>query len=85
MMPTLIEAVGFLGSLFTILTYSMREMLWLRATAVLSSMSLIVYGTMIESWLLIVMEIALLPINLWRLIELRKADRRTIANPQTGI
>jgi CRP/FNR family cyclic AMP-dependent transcriptional regulator len=80
-MSAWIEAIGFMGSLFTVLTYSMKEMLWLRITAVLSCMSFIVYGAMIESWPLILMDMTLLPINLWRLIELRRADRLTIINP----
>lgn len=84
-MAAWIEAVGFMGSLFTILTYSMREMRWLRVAAVLSCVSFMIYGVMIQSWPLILMDMALLPINLWRLIELRQADRRTIADPQTGI
>jgi hypothetical protein len=76
-MSTWIEAVGFLGSLFTVLTYSMKEMLWLRVAAVLSCTSFMVYGAMIESWPLILMDMALLPINLWRLIELRRTDLQT--------
>ncbi|MET3577941.1 putative membrane protein YfhO [Mesorhizobium robiniae] len=72
-----IEAIGFSGSLFTILTYSMKEMLWLRLTAVLSCLSFATYGVMIESWPLILMEMTLLPINLWRLNELRRADLLT--------
>jgi hypothetical protein len=76
-MSTWIEAVGFLGSLFTVLTYSMKEMLWLRVAAVLSCTSFVVYGAMIESWPLILMDMALLPINLWRLIELRRTDLQT--------
>lgn len=73
-----IEAVGFMGSLFTVLTYSMKEMLWLRIAALLSCTSYMLYGMMIQSWPLILMDMALLPINLWRLIELRKVGRLPI-------
>lgn len=81
-MSAWIEVIGFMGSLFTVLTYSMKDMLWLRITALLSCMSFIIYGAMIESWPLIVMELMLLPINVWRLIELRRADRLAITDPQ---
>lgn len=81
-MSVWIEAIGFMGSLFTVLTYSMNEMLWLRITALLSCVSFITYGAMIESWPLILMDMTLLPINIWRLIELRRAER--LADAQAG-
>ncbi len=70
-MSAWIEATGFMGSLFTVLTYSMKTMAWLRVTALLSCASFAAYGIMIGSWPLILMELVLLPINLLRLIELR--------------
>ncbi|MBZ9811152.1 MULTISPECIES: hypothetical protein [unclassified Mesorhizobium] len=57
------EAIGFLGSFFTILTYSMKAMLWLRIPAVLSCPCFVIYGTPIGSLPLILMELALLSIN----------------------
>ncbi|CCV08094.1 Cyclic nucleotide-binding protein (fragment) [Mesorhizobium metallidurans STM 2683] len=69
-MTSWIEAIGFLGSLFTVLTYSMKEMLWLRVAALLSCLAFVTYGTLIGSLPLILMELTLLPINAWRLIEL---------------
>jgi CRP/FNR family cyclic AMP-dependent transcriptional regulator len=67
-----IEAVGFLGSFFTVLTYSMKEMLWLRVAAVLSCLAFLTYGALIGSLPLILMELTLLPINAWRLFELTR-------------
>ncbi|CCV15056.1 YgjV family protein [Mesorhizobium sp. STM 4661] len=67
-----IEAIGFLGSLFTVLTYSMKEMLWLRVAALMSCLAFLAYGTLIGSLPLILMELTLLPINAWRLFELIK-------------
>ena len=64
------EAIGFLGSIFTVLTYSMKAMLWLRITGVLSCLCFATYGVLIGSLPLILMELMLLPINAWRLFEL---------------
>jgi hypothetical protein len=66
------EAVGFLGSGFAVLTYWMRDMLPLRIAAVLSCLSFIAYAIAIGSLPLLMMEIVLLPINAYRLLELRR-------------
>lgn len=66
-----VEAIGFMGSFFTVLTYSMKTMAWLRVTALLSCVCFAAFGIMIGSWPLMLMEVMLLPINLLRLIELR--------------
>jgi hypothetical protein len=67
-----VEALGFVGSGFAIVTYWMRDMLSLRIAAVLSCIFFIAYGAMIASWPLLAMELVLLPVNAWRLFELRK-------------
>lgn len=74
-----IEAVGFVASGFAVLTYWMRDMFALRAAAVLSCVFFIAYGTMIDSWPLLVMEIILLPINAFRLLELWRAKPAKLA------
>jgi CRP/FNR family cyclic AMP-dependent transcriptional regulator len=65
-----IEAVGYAGTAFTILAYSMRRLMPLRIVAILSSVSFLVYAGLIGSAPLMLMEAVLLPINVWRLIEL---------------
>lgn len=65
-----IEVIGFVASGFAVLTYWMRDMFALRAAAVLSCVFFIAYGAMIDSWPLLAMEIVLLPINAFRLLEL---------------
>jgi hypothetical protein len=67
-----IEAIGFIGSLFAVLTYWMRDMVWLRVAAMLSCIFFIAYAALIGSYPLLVMELVLLPVNAWRLAELRK-------------
>ncbi|MER8552058.1 hypothetical protein NKH69_22680 [Mesorhizobium sp. M0976] len=41
------ETIGFLGSFSTVLTYSMKAMLWLHITAVLSCLCFATYGALI--------------------------------------
>jgi CRP/FNR family cyclic AMP-dependent transcriptional regulator len=65
-----IEAVGFIGSGFAVLTYWMRGMVWLRVAAVLSCIFFIAYAALIGSYPLLVMELVLLPVNAYRLAEL---------------
>jgi hypothetical protein len=65
-----IEAIGFVGSFFAVLTYWMRDMLWLRVAAVLSCIFFGAYAALIGSYPLLMMELVLLPINAYRLVEL---------------
>ena len=76
-----IEVIGFCGSALAILTYWMREMIPLRIVAVAGCVCFLSYGFLIGSYPLILMEATLLPINLYRLVELlrpTRADRRYI-------
>lgn len=72
-MPFWIEAVGFAGSVCTIITYWMKDMRPLRIAAVLSSIFFMAYATLIGSWPLLLMELVLLPINGFRLCEACRA------------
>ena len=62
-----IEALGFVGSFFAVLTYWMRDMLRLRVAAVLSCVFFIAYAALIGSYPLLAMELVLLPVNAYRL------------------
>ena len=71
---TLIEAVGWVASILTIATYAMNTMMLLRILALASSACFVIYGTVLQLWPLVVMELVLLPINgfrLWQLVSLR--------------
>ena len=64
------DMIGYAGTGFTMMAYSMRRMLPLRVAAVLSSVALLIYGVLVASGPLIFMELVLLPINSYRLFEL---------------
>jgi energy-converting hydrogenase Eha subunit E len=74
-MDVWIEAIGFFGTACAIAADAMRRMLPLRIAAVLSSLFFLAYGVLIGSMPMIAMELILLPINSFRLLELIR-DRR---------
>jgi CRP/FNR family cyclic AMP-dependent transcriptional regulator len=67
---SLVETIGFGGTLCTVATYSMRTILPLRIAGILSSVFFIAYGLMIQSWPMLVTEFIILPMNVIRLIQL---------------
>ncbi|MFK7743930.1 MAG: Crp/Fnr family transcriptional regulator [Roseobacter sp.] len=69
-----IEAVGWLASALTVATYAMNTMVPLRILAIASSICFAVYAAVLQLWPLLVMELLLLPINIyrfWQIISLR--------------
>lgn len=75
-----IEAIGWLASLLTVATYSMRSMIPLRILAIGSSVCFAVYGLVLEVWPLLAMELLLLPINIyrfWQVLSLRRKVTNT--------
>ena len=68
-----IEVIGFAGSALAVLTYWMREMLPLRIVAVFGGICFLIYASALGSYPLILMEVTLLPINAYRLLELLRA------------
>jgi hypothetical protein len=81
----LIEAIGFLGTILTIGSYAMKSMVPLRVTALLSSVSFLAYGLVIQSYPVILMEIILLPLNTLRLRQaMRRFDTSAPAAARSG-
>jgi hypothetical protein len=73
-----IEAVGYAGTGLTIVAYGMRNLVPLRIAGILSSLAFLTYGVLTQSYPLVLMEAVLLPINVYRLLELRTDRRRTL-------
>ncbi|MEL6647269.1 MAG: cyclic nucleotide-binding domain-containing protein [Pseudomonadota bacterium] len=72
----MIEAIGWAGSFLTVATYAMNTMVPLRLFAVASNICIGVYAALLGLWPLLVMDLVLLPINLyrlWQIIRLRRA------------
>jgi len=69
-----VAAIGWLGSILTVTTYAMNTMMPLRIFAIASSLAYLLYAYFLQLWPLLGMELALLPINcyrLWQIMSLR--------------
>lgn len=71
-----IEVIGYAGTGFTVAAYSAKRIIPLRITAILSSLSFLLYGLLTATYPLALMEVILLPINIFRLVELLRDRRR---------
>lgn len=71
-----VEAIGYAGTGLTVLAYGMRTLIPLRIAGILSSLAFLTYGLLTQSYPLVLMEAILLPINLYRLLELRTDQHR---------
>ena len=69
-------AIGYLASLLIVGTFGMRTMMPLRMVALASNLSLIVYSAVNRLYPVLVLQLILLPLNLWRLVEIIQLARR---------
>jgi hypothetical protein len=67
------DAMGWLAAALTLLAFLMRSMTALRVVAIAANLCFILYGAMNWAYPVLVLHIALLPCNLLRLCELRRA------------
>lgn len=83
---TLVEALGWAGAAMTIVTYAMRTMVPLRIAAITSNVLFLIYAIMIGSVPLIVMDLLLLPFNIWRLAQIFALRRQIrVASASEGL
>ena len=64
------KLTGYIASLLVLLTFCMREMVWLRAVALSSNIAFITYGYMATLPPVFLLHIILFPINVLRLMQL---------------
>jgi CRP/FNR family cyclic AMP-dependent transcriptional regulator len=78
-----IEMIGYFGTLATVATYSMKNIVPLRIAGIASSFCFIAYSVILGIWPMLLTELIILPINAYRLYEsLRDEGRiRPIACP----
>jgi hypothetical protein len=72
-----IDLAGFLACSLVLATFAMRSMGRLRLLAILSNLAFIYYAAALGLIPILLLHAILLPLNLWRLLELRKGDRGT--------
>jgi hypothetical protein len=65
-----IEAVGYLGALLTLITYSMQRMIPLRIIAIFTNCAMIAYGLLEPVYPQLLVHSILLPLNAFRLHEM---------------
>jgi CRP/FNR family cyclic AMP-dependent transcriptional regulator len=73
---TAIEGLGYLASCMVFIAFYMKTMVPLRLLAIGSSVVFIVYGIAEHLYPIIVLHAALLPLNVLRLIQIRKLIRQ---------
>ena len=71
-----IETFGYLGGLMTLTTFSMKTMLHLRMVGIVSNLAFITYGVLGHVYPVLLLHLALLPLNAWRLRQLLQLTRQ---------
>jgi len=66
------DIVGYIASILVVLTFYMDRMIALRVTAMLSNIAFLAYGISLELGPVVVLHGILLPLNIWRLRQLRR-------------
>ncbi len=74
-----IEAAGYLASALVLATFCMKTMIPLRYAAICSNVAFIVYGFYGHLYPVLILHIILLPLNVWRAIQLLRLIRRVEA------
>jgi hypothetical protein len=77
------DLLGLFGVVFTVASFMMKRMLPLRVLAVVSNLFFLGYGFYAHAWPSVVLNCALLPVNLKRIQEIRRLSAE-IARTSTG-
>ncbi len=64
-----IEATGYLASALVFTTFYMKTMIRLRIAAIASNMLFIAYGFFADLPPILILHLALLPMNVWRTVD----------------
>jgi hypothetical protein len=67
-----VELIGYLASLLVFSTFYMKTMMPLRSVAIASNVAFITYGYLAGLYPVFLLHVVLLPLNIWRLYQMRK-------------
>ncbi len=81
---TLLEALGYVGGLLVFTTFYLKTIVRLRLVAIASNVVYIAYSLMGHLVPILVLHILLLPLNLWRLVEVKQLIRKVRSSAQNG-
>ena len=82
---TLFELLGYAGGALVFATFYLKTMIRLRLVAIASNVVFIIYAYMGHLVPILVLHILLLPLNVWRLFEVRQLIAKVRASAQTGM
>lgn len=80
----IIDMTGYLAAAIVFLTFCMKKMTALRITAVSSNIAFILYALTAGLTPILILHGSLLPLNLWRLIQMRRDVLRSAAAVANG-
>jgi hypothetical protein len=87
-LPLSPDAFGWLAAALTWLTFFCKDMRRLRYLALGANAAFIAYAAMVQLWPVLVLHLALVPVNLWRLTQLllvaRTASAQDRQAPDSG-
>jgi len=67
-----VELIGYLAALLVFSTFYMKTMIPLRSVAIASNVAFITYGYLAGLYPVFFLHVVLLPLNIWRLYQMRK-------------
>jgi hypothetical protein len=74
---TSIDLIGWVAAALTLLAFTSRDVRLLRCASLAASVAFITYGAGSSTWPVLALHAVLLPVNLFRLLELHRASLRT--------
>jgi hypothetical protein len=79
-----LEAFGCLGGLLVFGSFYLKTMIRMRLVAIASNLIFVAYGLMGNLVPILLLHLLLLPLNIWRLLEIKQLIRKVRASEQTG-
>lgn len=79
-----LEILGYLGGLLVFSTFYLKTMIRLRIVAIASNFVYVAYALMGHMVPILVLHLLLLPLNIWRLVEVKRLIRKVHASAQSG-
>lgn len=80
---TMADALGYIASALVLWTFSLNSMSALRVVAIASNVMFIAYGAAAQLWPVLLLHAILLPLNGWRLWQLRRGPARPVVQAQS--
>jgi hypothetical protein len=73
--PAMTAMLAYVASALTVGSLGMRTMLPLRIFALIGNVIFVAYGALEHLWFVLALNLVILPVNIWRLVEIRRLIR----------